>query len=126
MSSTRFNRNTPVSSTSAGHAHVNAGASEEVSDLLARHQELQQRAQQLSQRRMRREVQLESVHAADKALRQQAEALGVKTLEELEALIETQEREDREALDRFEEELNAEAARLDAVDRELSALDDSE
>lgn len=122
MTSTRFTRNAPGASTAPASAPSAPAPSGEVSDLLARHQELQQRAQQLSQRRMRREVQLENVHAADKSLRQQAEALGVKTPEELLALIEKQEREDREALDRFEAELNAEAERLDAVDRELSAL----
>lgn len=135
MTSTRFNRTataqaapgaTPAAAPPTAVSPAAAHSPADTSDLLARHQELQQRAQQLAQRRLRREVQLESVHAADAALRQQAEALGVATPEELHALIERQEQEDREALDRFEAELNAEAERLDAVDRELSALDGGE
>lgn len=103
-----------------------ANGSAVVSDLTARYQELQERGKALEQRRGRYEYQLENVTATDQRLTQQAAALGAKTPEEFLALIEAQEQADREALDRYEEELNAQKALLDSIDRDLAEQDEAE
>lgn len=103
-----------------------ATGSAEVSDLTARYQELQERGKALEQRRGRYEYQLENVTRTDQRLTQQAAALGAKTPEDFLVLIEAQEKADREALDRYEEELNAQKALLDSIDRDLAEQDEAE
>jgi hypothetical protein len=125
MSATRFSRNGSSASTPKQGEPApitTAATSGEVGDLTLRHQALQSRGQELGQLRMRYEFQLESLTATDKALSQQAHALGIDTPESLLALIEKQEQADKAALDEYEKALNEEEALLDEVDHALSQL----
>lgn len=118
MATSRFvGRNTKTGTTDA---------QADVGDLTARYQALQARGQEMAQRRMRREVQLESLTATDKTLSQQAEALGMKTPEDFLELIEAREQSDKDALDHYEAALNEEEALLDSVDLALQEQEAAE
>jgi hypothetical protein len=91
----------------------------------AQYQALIKRMDDLRERRMRRQIELERAIKDIDACVTQAKGMGVETLEELEALVARQQAEDEEALRTFEAALNAEEELLDSVDRRLSETQDA-
>jgi hypothetical protein len=113
----------PVATPAGSPAPVARGAS---ADLLARFQALQAQGQEQNERRARYKGKLEHVIAEDRDLTAQAQALGATTPEALLEKIEAQDRADADALDRYATALDDERALLDAIDRDLAALDAAE
>lgn len=83
-------------------------------------QALTQRLEKLKSRRTRREFELENAERKIEECRQQAQALGVSSLEELEELVRRQEEEDARAMAEFVQALDEEEKLLDTIDRRLS------
>lgn len=83
-------------------------------------QELTKRLEVLRDRRRRHEYELDRAEREVAECQTQAKALGVTTLEELEALVERQEAEDREAIAKFMAALDAEEALLNEIDQRLA------
>lgn len=86
----------------------------------AEYQALIKRLDELRDRRRRHEYELDRSEREVAECKAQAEALGVHSLEELEALVERQEAEDREAIAKFQAALDAEEALLNEVDERLA------
>jgi hypothetical protein len=108
---------TEANSMTAEHTNGPDGAT--AADLQA----LQERARKAQDRRVRREVERDRAQADVAECAAQAQALGAKNPEELEALIRTIEEEDRAALEAFTKALEAEEALLDEVDQKLTLAD---
>lgn len=86
----------------------------------ANFQALTQRLEQLKSRRARREFELENAERKIEECRQQAQELGVSSLEELEELVKRQKEEDERAMAEFVRALDEEEELLDTIDRRLS------
>jgi hypothetical protein len=92
-------------------------------DLTALHQRLQERAQTLFRNRLQGEAMLKQAEKQDQEMAQQVQALGVTTVEELEAYTTAREDADRAALLECEKMLDAEEALQKQVEQALHALD---
>ncbi len=88
-----------------------------------KHAELARRYQDLAERRVSCRVMLESARQEEQGLAAEARRLGAGSLEELEALVARQEKEDAQALEAYQKALDAEEALLDQVERDLAAVE---
>jgi predicted nucleic acid-binding Zn-ribbon protein len=114
MSESRFTRR-------SGAAH--SAPSDSDGNLQETFTALQARATELRERRVRLTVQQEQVQREIAHCQTEAKALGINSLEELEALVTKLEAEEQERLQTFERELNEEEARLTQVEEDLARLD---
>lgn len=124
MNTSRYSRapqqaNPENSRPAAAQASVPSTTSQ-TSGSTAEYQELMKRLEGLRDRRRRHEYELDRSEREAAECKAQAEALGVQSLEELEALVERQEAEDREAIAKFQAALDAEEALLNEVDQRLA------
>lgn len=91
-------------------------------DTLARFQALDEKARRLNEMRMRQQFQRETAEKDLKRLQGQAEEIGAKTPEELEALCNEMEEADRQALDEWARQLEAEERLLSEIESKLQEL----
>lgn len=117
MNTPRYSRTVTPSTNDQGRS---ASAPAQTGGSTAHYQDMLKRLETLRDRRKRHEFELERSEREIAECKAQAQALGVETLEDLEALVERQEAEDREALAKFEAELNEEEALLDGIDQRLA------
>ena len=117
MNTPRFSRTMTTSTNDQGGG---ASVPAQTGGSAADYQDMLKRLETLRDRRKRHEFELERSEREIAECKVQAQALGVETLEDLEALVERQEAEDREALAKFEAELNEEEALLDGIDQRLA------
>lgn len=105
-----------------GASAQTATRSDEV-DQTERYLALRQRRDQLNDIRIRREGELAAARKVEAQCASEAKALGANSIEELEAMIETQRRQDAEALDKLERELDAQQALLEQVGERVEAAE---
>lgn len=112
------NQTPPASRSSGSSTHPTIGTGK--ANMEANFQALTQRLEQLKSRRARREFELENAERKIEECRQQAQELGVSSLEELEELVKRQKEEDERAMAEFVRALDEEEELLDTIDRRLS------
>lgn len=93
-------------------------------DIEAWHQDLQQRAAALMQKRVRCEAALEEAERQERELLRKAREFGAESLEDLERKVAEQEAADRKALAEFEAALDREEAAQAEVERALRDIGD--
>lgn len=103
------------SNTQISHSESNVST-----DQSLRYQELKRKQQIIQKDRTKREVEYEHAKKQLKECLEEASALGVSTIEELEDLIKNKEKEEKDVLDRFEESLIREEKALKEIEENLN------
>lgn len=103
------------SNTQVSHSESNVST-----DQSLRYQELKRKQQIIQKDRTKREVEYEHAKKQLKECLEEASALGVSTIEELEELIKNKEKEEKDVLDRFEESLIREEKALKEIEENLN------
>jgi len=103
------------SNTQVSHSESNVST-----DQSLRYQELKRKQQIIQKDRTKREVEYEHAKKQLKECLEEASALGVSTIEELEDLIKNKEKEEKDVLDRFEESLIREEKALKEIEENLN------
>lgn len=104
-----------INNTQANHSESNAST-----DQSLRYQELKRKQQIIQKDRTKREVEYEHAKKQLKECLEEASALGVSTIEELEELIRNKEKEEQDILDKFEESLIKEEKALKEIEENLN------
>lgn len=84
---------------------------------------LQTRLTRVQRERMQRELELTNIEKAIQECEAAAKKLGINSLEEMEALVQRLENEDRAAQERFAQQLEAEEALLQRISQQLADLE---
>lgn len=92
-------------------------------DLAQRYKQLRQEHDRLNENRMRRTLMLQQATDEDERCRQEAQAFGANTPEELEKILEDRRLEAVERLAEFERALAEEAALQQQVEQDLAAAE---
>lgn len=92
-------------------------------DLGQRYKKLRQEHDRLNENRMRRTLMLQQATEEDERCRQEAQAFGANTPEELEEILEGRRQEAAKRLAEFERALEEEAALQQQVEQDLAAME---
>lgn len=95
-------------------------SSDSIVDQSARYQELKKKQLIIQKERTKREFEYEHAKKQLKSCQEEASALGVNSIEELEELIKNKEQEEKQILDNFENDLKKEEAALKQIEENLN------
>lgn len=112
--------NYSISEKTSSNTQVSHSESNVSTDQSLRYQELKRKQQIIQKDRTKREVEYEHAKKQLKECLEEASALGVSTIEELEDLIKNKEKEEKDVLDRFEESLIREEKALKEIEENLN------
>lgn len=126
----RFKRTDPASSSSQASLPEDVEGVSQTSSTLHQNlvgenaEELQARLTKVQQKRMRCEFELEKTKHDIEQCEKEAQALGVKDIEELEALVNKLEKEDKQNMEAFLKDLFAEENKLEQIEQQLAKLEE--
>lgn len=130
----RFKRTDPASSSSQASLPGDVEGVSQTSSTLHQNldqnlvgenaEELQARLTKVQQKRMRCEFELEKTKHDIEQCEKEAQALGVKDIEELEALVNKLEKEDKQNMEAFLKDLFAEENKLEQIEQQLAKLEE--